>query len=118
MSTRSRPAQLFCQRTALLLALICLWISGGATLHHTDDVSAFLTFHAGQSAVGHATPPPLQLPCAACEWEQALATPHQPAVPIVANTLVRRHYAALLSLALHLQSFDYTSLRAPPAALS
>ncbi len=97
---------------ALLLALICFWISGGATLRHTDPP---LFFAAGHSGMGHATPPPAQIPCAACEWEQGLSAPYTPSLHVASAPLVRLRYVAGLSPALHLRCFDYTSLRGPPA---
>jgi hypothetical protein len=111
MSTRPRSAQIL-QRKALLVALVCFWISSGATLRHTDPP---LFFFAGHSTTGHATPPPTQLPCAACEWEQAFSTTHPPSVQIICAPLIRTRYADGLPTALHLRSFDYVALRGPPA---
>ena len=114
MSTRARSGQLV-RRTALLLALICLWISGGAALHHTDDP---LLYAVGRSAIGHAIPPVAQTSCAACEWEQSFSHSPAPSIHVAYLPLVRMRYAATLSFALHLRCFDYTALRGPPTDLS
>ena len=114
MSMRARSAQLV-TRTALLLALICLWISGGAALKHTDEPLAYRT---GHSAAGHTAPPTILLACAACEWEQAFSHPPAPAVHVACLPLIRGGYAAVLPSALHLRGFDYVALRGPPPSLS
>ncbi len=114
MSTRSRSAQLL-SRTALLLALLCLWISGGATLHHTDEPPLFA---AGHSAVGHATPPVTLSPCAACEWEQSFSHPSAPCLQVAFLPLIRLSYVAALLPVLHLRCFDHTAPRGPPFDLS
>lgn len=102
----------------LVLALICFWISGGATLRHTDDMSDFQTFHAGRQAVGHSATAPAPIPCAACEWEQANTTLHTPTVHAVCVPWIPVQYAAALSPALHLHCFDDSAPRGPPSVLS
>jgi hypothetical protein len=119
MSTRVRSAQLL-QRAALLLALICFWISGPVALHHTDEplLPGLNKSTADHSLFGHVTPPPAQTPCAACEWEQSLSTPHAPSVHIAWLPFFRVAFVGGLPTALHLRSFEYISLRGPPANFS
>ena len=105
---------------ALLLAFVCLWISGGAVLHHTsdDDVLTVQTYAVGHSALRHALPTPPPAPCAACQWEQTLPTLPAPAPSVAALPLCRLSLTAALPGFLHLRPFDYTALRGPPAPLS
>ena len=114
MTSRAHSAQLL-HRAALLLALVCFWISGPVATHHTDDL---LAYAAGYSAVRHATPPAAQIACTACEWEQSFSHPPAPAVLVAYAPLLQMRYAAILSLALHLRCFDYTALRGPPSNIS
>ena len=113
MISRVHSAQLL-QRAALLLALICFWISGPVATHHTD---APLLFSVGHSALRHAAPLAAQTPCTACEWEQALSHPPTIAVSVASLPLVRMRYADVLPCVLHLRCFDYTALRGPPSSL-
>jgi hypothetical protein len=116
MSTRLWSRQFILRWTALLLAMVSFWISGIATLRHTDDMSAFLTFRAGHSAFRHADTPTPHTPCAACEWEQSLATPHTPAIHITAMPFGQLRYAVPLARATHILPFDFIDLRGPPTS--
>ncbi len=105
---------------ALLLAFVCLWISGGAVLHHTDDDDSGLlqTFAAGKSLLSHAAPALPTLPCAACQWEQNVPPLDAPGIAVVQLPFSRTTFAPLLPLTLHLRCFDYTTLRGPPRFLA
>lgn len=107
---RALSAQLV-PRTALMLALICFWISGGAVLKHTDEPLAYRT---GHSYTGHATPPATLIACAACEWEQAFSHTPPPTVHVVCLPLIRVGCTSVLPDALHLRCFDYAAPRGPP----
>ena len=104
---------------ALLLALVCLWISGGAVLHHTDvdDTLTVQTYVAGHSALRHALPVPPPVACAACQWEQTLPTLSASAPSIAPLPLCHFAFAATLPPFLHLRPFNYTALRGPPSPL-
>lgn len=104
---------------ALLLAFVCLWISGGAVLHHTDadDTLTVRTYAVGHSALRHTAPVPPPVPCAACQWEQTLPTLPAPAPPVVALPLCRLSFAAALPPVLHLRPAN-TATRGPPCQLS
>ena len=52
MRTNRIPKSL--RAVALIMALICLGISGGTTLVHTDDLGSLRTFHAGRDVLAHA----------------------------------------------------------------
>ena len=104
--------------TALLLAFACLWISGGATLHHTDDIAPLLHFHTGQNAVSHTSA--LNAPgdsCLACQWEDSAVDLHLPAVPVVSLSLALLPNPAVPAEAQFQRPFDHTSARAPPMRL-
>lgn len=114
--TFTATARMLTRRGALLMALLCLWCSSGATLHHTDDYRAGWTFAAGRSHVAHLAPQAEAAPCAACEWEQMCPTLHGSA-PTLWQPLTRRViFPAALPAALHLRAFDYHDLRGPPLA--
>ena len=117
MFKRTGSAQLL-QKTALLLALICLWISGPVAMHHTDEVVFFAAAGQNHSRIGHVTPPATQTPCAACEWEQSFSHPNIPSVHIAYLPLIQVRYTAALPVVLHVRRFDYTALRGPPSLLS
>ncbi len=103
---------------ALLLALICLWLSSGAALHHTDDLSAFRAFRAGRSVDRHSAPAPAADQCVAHEWMsvwQTLSTT-RPAVTWTGVTVALLFCP--LAAALHRRGFEYVSLRGPPSLFS
>lgn len=118
MTRRGQLAQLVLRRTALLLALTCLWMSSGAALRHTDDLSVFRTFAAGRSAVAPPTPMPADVPCVAHEWMNAWQTLPTAHVSVVHTLVLLTALRQIPSLALHLRSFDFVSLRGPPSVLS
>lgn len=102
--------------TALLLAFACLWISGGATLHHTDDIASFLTFHTTGSAFSHSAAQSPDL-CLACQWENAAFDSQVPVVPSVQPIFVLLPVLAI-SPELHPSiAFNHASPRAPPALI-
>ncbi len=114
----SRPV-LRLRAAALLLAFVCLWISGGAVLSHTDadDTLTVQTYAAGHSALHHALPAPPPVPCAACQWEQTLPALPAPAPSVAALPLCRFSFAAALPPVLHLRPAN-TATRGPPSPLS
>ena len=110
--------QRFFRKTALIMALICLGVSSGTTLVHTDDVAPMLQFHAGASAVTHGGSVSAPDFCLACEWENTLFSPQVPAVPIIrpALTLLPVLRAGIQS---HCPDpFDHTASRAPPLCVA
>ena len=96
------------------MALICLGVSGGTTLVHTDDVGGLLRFHAGASAVTHGGSVSGPDFCLACEWENTLFSPQVPAVPIIhpALTLLPVLRAGIQTR--FPDPFDHKASRAPP----
>ena len=118
MGMRARSVQPVARRVALLLACLFLWLSGGATLSHTDDLAALRAFAAGADAVRHVAPAPPAAPCAACQWEQTVPTLYAPADAVVRSPQTRTRTADAVRDALHLRPFDHVGLRAPPAPLS
>ena len=85
-------------------------------LHHTDDLSAFLTFRAARADtlqhVGHAASFDI---CAAHEWMDAWKTLHTARPPVRWTPVVLATISVYPSAVLHLRPFDYTSLRGPPS---
>lgn len=105
--------------TALLLACACLWVSGGATLSHTEDVASFLTFHSGRALLSHAAGlNAADDGCRACQWENAAFDLHLPSIPLLIPVFVRVALPPVLPEAHSQRPFDHTSPRAPPAPLS
>ncbi len=118
MTSRGRSAQLALHRIALLLALACLWMSSGATLRHTDDLSEYRTYAAGQAVLHHSTPTPPSVPCAAHEWMNAWQTFHTAFLAVVYCPVFLATLRQTPLAVLHLGGFDYVSLRGPPSLLS
>lgn len=118
MTPRGRLAQLVLPRIALFLALACLWMSSGATLRHTDDLSEFRTFAAGRSVVALPTPAPAAVPCIAHEWMNAWQTLHTARISVVYLFASLATFRQTPPPVLHLRGFDYVSLRGPPSVLS
>ncbi len=109
----SRPHG-FLRKTALIMALIFLGISGGTTLNHTEDLGILLRVHAGASTITHGAAGGVPDTCSACQWENSLFSPQVPAIPLSLPV-----FAALPVLAASVQTrrphpFDHTSPRAPP----
>ena len=102
------------RRTALLLALICLGVSGGTTLVHTEDLGPLRTFHAGHTVLAHASPVGSSDSCLACQWEASAYSPQIPAVPVVRPRCVLMPLPATLSASVAPPPFVHTSPRAPP----
>jgi len=100
--------------TALFLAQICLGISGGVTLNHTDDLASVLRFHAGSSVVSHALADAAPVSCLACQWENSLFSPQVPAVSVACLPLIRLPMLCPVSRTRFPHPFDHTSPRAPP----
>ena len=100
--------------TALLLALICLGISGGTTLVHTDDFGSLRTFHAGRSLLTHTSTGATSDACLACQWEASTYNPQTPAVPAARPQCVLMPLPATLSASVAPHPFVHTSPRAPP----
>ncbi len=110
----SRPT-MFLRRTALILALIFLGISGGTTLTHTDDdMFCLVRVHAGTSAVTHSAAAAGPDSCAACQWENSVFSPQVPAVPLPAPRFVSLPVLAVAAQTRLPHPFDHTSPRAPP----
>ena len=108
----SRP-QTFLRRTALLMALIFLSISGGTTLTHTEDDVFLGRIHAGASLLTHgAAVGPDN--CAACQWENSVFSPQVSAVPLPAPVFVSLPTLASSPQTQFPHPFDHTSPRAPP----
>lgn len=107
------------RRTAVLVGLICIWLSTVGALHH-DEVLPFVLAKASQSKLHKAVPVTPNGPCTACEWEQTLGTSNTP--PALVVIMMPGVYACVLgeraSAPIITRYFDYTSLRAPPVALS
>jgi len=103
---------------ALFLALICLGISGGTTLVHTDDLGSLRTFRAGRSVLTHAAPSAAGDTCLACQWEASACDPQLPAVPIVRPGFVLMPLLKARFETVAPPPFVHTSPRAPPCALS
>lgn len=118
MTPHARSAQLVLNRVALLLALVCLWMSSGAALRHTDDLSEYLTFAAGRAAFGHSTPTPSSVPCVAHEWMNAWQTLHTASLAVGYSPVFLTTLRQTPTAALHLGGFDYVSLRGPPSFLA
>jgi hypothetical protein len=98
------------------MALICLGISGGTTLVHTDDLASLRTFHAGHSVLGHAGGDSSDSACLACQWEASVYNPHIPIIhvacpPAALMPLQASHFEAVAP-----RPFGHTSPRAPPCA--
>lgn len=103
---------------ALIMALICLGISGGTTLVHTEDLGSLRTFHAGRSVLAHTATVGSDGACLACRWEAAAYNPHVPAVPLVCLPVVLMPLPASRFEAVAPRPFVHTSPRAPPRDLS
>ena len=98
------------------MALICLGVSGGTTLIHTDDIYSLRTCHAGRSVLAHTATVGSDGPCLACQWEASTYNPHVPAVhaacpPVLLMPLPASRFEAVVPL-----PFVHTSPRAPPCA--
>ena len=107
--------QTFLRRTALLLALIFLSISGGTTLTHTEDnVFSLVRVHAGASALTHGATAAGTDFCAACQWESSVFTPQVPVVALPAPVFVVLPVLAVNPQTRFPHPFDHTSPRAPP----
>jgi len=103
------------RRVAFALALVCLWMSGGATLHHTDDFDSLKSFHAsGRIVLTHATQQPPAEQCVAHEWLTAWHTLHATTPAILVPLPETLSVAKRPGVVLHLLCFDYKALRAPP----
>lgn len=118
MTPHWRAAQLKLRLTALLLACIGLWMSSGATLRHTDDLSQYRSFAAGRTLLGHTHSAPQADQCVAHEWMNAWQTLHTALVRVAQATLPVAALRQRLVLSLHLSGFDYVSGRAPPSRIS
>jgi hypothetical protein len=105
--------------TSLLLAVICLWMSGGAQLHHTDDLSIFRTFAAGHSqTLSHTSSNSSPDMCAACEWDQIVGQPHTPAIVVAFSSLTAIGPSVEAQSAVVQRCFDHNLLRGPPSNIS
>lgn len=102
---------------ALLLALICLGISGGMTLVHTEDLGPLRTFHAGRNAFAHTAMDGTGDSCLACQWEASAYDPQLPAIPLARPQSVLMPLPASLSETVAPHPFDHTSPRARPRGL-
>lgn len=112
----SRKAQLATRRHALLVALVCLWMSGVATTMHADDLRGLVSKPShGPVTLSHALPQPPQEPCAACEWNQFGRTLCTPEIRIAYSSLHLIDRPDTLAVALHLRAFDHILFRGPPA---
>ena len=100
--------------TALLLALICLGISGGTTLVHTDDLGSLRTFHAGRSVLTHTGTVSADGGCLACQWEASAYNPQVPTVPVARPHCILMPLPTPLSASVTPPPFVHTSPRAPP----
>ena len=110
----SRP-QMFLRRTALLLALIFLSISGGTTLTHTEDnVFGSVRVHAGASVLAHSVSAAGADFCAACQWESSVFSPQAPSVALPAPMFVVLPTLVAGPQVQFPHPFDHTSPRAPP----
>lgn len=101
---------------ALILALICLGISGGTTLVHTDDLASLRTFHAGRSVLTHAATAGSDASCLACQWEASAYNPHVPVVRVACLPVALMPFSASRFEAVAPPPFVHTSPRAPPCA--
>ncbi len=108
-----RPQTLL-RKTALILALIFLSISGGTTLNHTEDGIFSMRVHAGASALTHGAAAASADSCAACQWENSVFSPQVPAVLLPAPMLVSLPVLAASVQTRFPHLFDHTSPRAPP----
>ena len=114
---RLGTSKLVLGRVSFLVALICLWMSSGAELRHTDDVNMFRMFHAGQVRLQHSSPAPADIACVAHEWMNAWQTLHTARTAISWTFTHCERIVRVPNAALHLLAFDYTALRAPPRLL-
>jgi len=113
----SRLIQRGNRRVAFILGMICLWMSAGAVLAHTDDLHMFAKVAVGgRATLGHAHLIAPDGPCAACEWTQAARTLHSPTLSVASVALVRTDRPLPVPAALHLRAFTHTFLRAPPVS--
>lgn len=103
---------------ALILALICLGVSGGTTLVHTEDLGPLRTFHAGRSVLAHAVTDGSDGSCLACQWEASAYNPHVPVVHVTCLPVLLMPLLASRFEAVAPRPFDHTSPRAPPCAFS
>ena len=108
----SRPQTLL-RRTALILALIFLSISGGTTLTHTEDGVFSVRVHAGASLLTHGAPVGADS-CAACQWENSVFSPQVPAIALPAPCTVSLPVLLADAQTRFPHPFDHTSPRAPP----
>ncbi len=114
----ARTVQSWCRRTAWALALVCLWLSGGATLTHTDDLSDLHSFPRGQATLSQASPVAQALPCAAHEWMDAWQTLQTPVCHVVSFSYLIPRVQVSVPPVLHLRPFDHHQFRGPPSLLS
>ena len=111
-------AKILHRRTALVVGLICLWLSTAGSLHH-DELFNFVSHRAGQSTLRQVGPITQHGPCVACEWEQMVgASQTVDVATFMMPGLVAPEPPERLAANLILRQFDYTSLRAPPVSLS
>lgn|SRR5579883_2293920 len=111
--------QLVKRRVSLLLALVCLWLSAGAVLAHTDDFSFLRTFNVARGATErHAAAPIKADQCGACEWTQTARAVQTPVIAVETSTLIRTERPLPVPSALHLVPFTDILLRGPPTSLS
>jgi len=100
------------------MALICLGVSGGTTLVHTEDLGSLQKFHAGRRVVIHAGGDGSDGSCLACQWEASAYNPHVPVIPVVCPATVMMPLLASRFEAVAPTPFVHTSPRAPPRDLS
>ncbi len=105
--------QTLLRKTALILALIFLSISGGTTLTHTEDGVFSVRVHAGASLLTHHAAAGGDS-CAACQWENSVFSTQVPAVPLLLPEFVSLPVLAASSQTRFPHPFDHTSPRAPP----
>lgn len=115
---RTSKFRRYLRATALILALICLGVSGGTTLLHTEDLGPLRLLHAGASTDSHAAAAAAPDTCLACQWENSLFSPQVPTAPIVFVPLMRLPVLSCSAAAHSPSPFHHTSPRAPPRLAS
>lgn len=118
MIPRTRSAQSGPRWVALLLALVCLWMSSGGVLRHTDDLAALRAFAAGRDALHRSAAAAPAAPCAAHQWMDALRTLPSAPPPVSLTAVVVARVSVIPAPALHLRCFKDTPPRGPPSVLS
>jgi hypothetical protein len=101
------------------MAMVSLWMSGGAQLRHTDVLGDLLTFVPGHNHIlPEQSVPTTGDACAACSWDQVTGQAHTAALTVVFNHLAQLSRVSEAEPCILLRCFNHYALRGPPPGIS